>query len=239
MKKILVTLMLCVGLIAIPTVAGSAVLPILGGGTATNCSGGYVSISFDDGPTTGTKSLLTALSNNGMRATFFVNGNHISDNPDLIKNIVSGGHSVQNHSWDHQDFAPLDEKTALIDLAMNQGLIYGLTNVKPEFFRPPYGNTSELTAQAEADLGLTEVVWTVDTNDWDGRSAQQIADAALTVKPGGFILMHDGYPNTVKAIPLIAKGLKARNLCTGKIVKSANPTNAWWERNFYATVAPW
>lgn len=211
-------------------------------GTGWTCKNGYVSISFDDGPvvgTSGTKALLTALNREGIRATFFVVGTHIQDDPTLINNIVSGGHSVQNHSWEHQDFTGLDQTTSLIDLSKTQGLITGLTRVSPQFYRPPYGSTSEGMVGAENVLGLTEVLWTTDTLDWDGRSAQSIAEAALTVKPGGFILMHDGYKNTIAAIPAIAKGLKAAGLCPGKIVKSATPTNAWWGRDIYASPAAW
>lgn len=212
------------------------------GGTGWTCKNGYVSISFDDGPTTGTygtKALLTALNKEGIRATFFVVGTHISDDPTLINNIVVGGHSVQNHSWEHQDFTPLAKEAALIDLAQTQGLITGLTRVKPTFYRPPYGNTSEGMVEAENSLGLTEVLWTADTLDWDGRSAASIATNALTVQPGGFILMHDGYKNTIAAIPAIAKGLKDKGLCAGKIVKSDVPTNAWWGRDIYAKPVAW
>lgn len=234
--KVLFGVVCATALLAITTpIAGAALL----GGSDWTCKNGYVSISFDDGPTSQTKSLLSSLNREDMRATFFIVGTQIMNEPTLVSNLVVGGHSVQNHSWQHQDFAPLDPTTALVDLAKTQGLITGLTRVPPQFFRPPYGNTSEATASAENTLGLTEVVWTVDTLDWDGRSAQQIVDAALTVQPGGFILMHDGYKNTVSAIPGIAKGLKAKGLCAGKIVKSAVPTNAWWGRDIYATVAAW
>lgn len=225
-------------LFALATTADAALL----GGSGWTCKNGYVSLSFDDGPTSGTsgtKALLAALNKEGIRATFFVVGEHIMDDPTLINNIVVGGHSVQNHSWEHQDFTLLDKETSLIDLAQTQGLITGLTRVKPQFYRPPYGNTSTGMVEAETRLGLTEVLWTVDTLDWDGRSAKMISDAVLTVQPGGFVLMHDGYKNTIAAIPAIASGLKAKGLCAGKIVKSDVPTNAWWGRDIYAKPVAW
>lgn len=240
MKRQLIALTVALFAFAALATSADAALITIGGSTAWNCKNGYVSISFDDGPVVGsTKNLLAALTKEGIRATFFVVGTHISDDPTLINNIANGGHSIQSHSWEHQDFTNVEKEAALIDLAQNQGLITGLTRVKPQFYRPPYGNTSEGMVGAETTLGLTEVLWTVDTLDWDGRSAQSIIDAVKTVKPGGFILMHDGYKNTVSAIPGIAKELKAKGLCAGKIVKSATPTNAWWGRDIYAAPAAW
>lgn len=239
MKRRLIAMAAVLGLFAVLTTTANAALL---GGTGWTCKNGYVSLSFDDGPTSGTsgtKSLLSALNKENMRATFFVVGTHIMDDPTLITNIVTGGHSAQNHSWEHQDFTPLAKEAALIDLAQTQGLVTGLTRNKPTFYRPPYGNTSTGMVEAETTLGLTEVLWTVDTLDWDGRSAKLISDAALTVKPGGFVLMHDGYKNTVAAIPAIAAGLKDKGLCAGKIVKSDVPTNAWWGRDIYAKPVAW
>ena len=62
------------------------------------------------------------------------------------------------------------------------------------------------------------MLWTVDSRDWAGASAAQIAAAARTLQPGGIIRMHDWPPATIQAIPLIARDLAARGLCAGRIV---------------------
>jgi peptidoglycan/xylan/chitin deacetylase (PgdA/CDA1 family) len=105
--------------------------------------------------------------------------------------------------------------------------------------RPPYGAINDTVRAVDAQLGLIDVIWTVDTVDWNGVSTAKIVSSALTVQADGFILMHDGYPNTIAAVPQIAAGLAAKGLCPGRIVYSATGTNAWEGLDFPATVAPW
>ncbi|MBA2609884.1 MAG: hypothetical protein H0U92_13155 [Actinobacteria bacterium] len=83
------------------------------------------------------------------------------------------------------------------------------------------------------------MIWTIDANDWDGRSSADIVKAVATAKDGDFVLMHDGYPNTIAAISKIADGLTRRGLCAGQIARSATPTPAWQNLSFNATVKPW
>lgn len=72
----------------------------------------------------------------------------------------------------------------------------------------------------QAQLGLTEVLWSVDSQDWNGASTAQIVQAAGTLGNGGVILMHDGYQTTINAIPQIVANLTSRNLCAGMISTS-------------------
>ena len=62
------------------------------------------------------------------------------------------------------------------------------------------------------------MLWTVDSRDWAGASAEEIAAAARALQPGGSILMHDWPPATIEAVPLIARDLAERGLCAGRIV---------------------
>ena len=64
--------------------------------------------------------------------------------------------------------------------------------------------------------------------------------AALTVKEGGIILMHDSpYANTIAALPDIVAGLRAKGLCAGRVVPSATPVAAWPGATFATTAAAW
>lgn len=203
------------------------------------CRNGYVSLSFDDGPTDLTPALLAALSRERLRVTFFDVGERAEALPSLVQSQAAAGHSVANHSFSHPDLTLLGEQGAYDELARTQLTLAPLAGSTPDFYRPPYGAISSDVRAAAARLGLTEVIWTVDTNDWDGRSAASIVSTALSVKPGGFILMHDGYENTLAALPRIATGLARRGLCAGKIVRSDTPTIAWEGLDFPASVAAW
>ena len=109
-----------------------------------------------------------------------------------------------------------------------------------KWFRPPYGKTDDAVRAAAASFGMTEVLWTVDTSDWDKRPAAQIVDTALTVEPGGTILMHDSpYTHTIEALPKVVAGLGAKGMCAGRIVPSPTPVAAWPGATFTTTAAAW
>lgn len=71
-----------------------------------------------------------------------------------------------------------------------------------------------------AKNGLNEVLWNVDSQDWNGATTAQIVNAVGTMQNGDVILMHDQYQTTVQAIPQIAQNLKNRGLCSGMISTS-------------------
>lgn len=203
--------------------------------TPAACSAGYVNLSFDDSPTQYTPVLLNTLKSNGLKGTFFDVGDRINQYPTYVKTQITAGHQVENHTPSHVDLTQTASPTN--DLVRTQYLLIQQTGLIPAFYRPPYGATNPDVRAKASELGLTEVIWTVDTVDWSSPSVSSIVTAASTVQPGGFVLMHDGYANTISAIPGIASMLKSRGLCAGKIVTSSTPTQAWEGLSFNATVA--
>lgn len=203
--------------------------------TPAACSKGYVNLSYDDSPTQYTPIILSALNSSGLKATFFDVGDRMAEYPTYAKSQFSAGMQVQNHTQSHADLT--GAASPIHDLVTTQYLLIQQTGQIPTFYRPPYGATNTAVSTKAKELGLTEVIWNVDTVDWSSPSTASIVAAAKTAKAGDFVLMHDGYPNTISAIPQIAADLKARGLCAGKIVTSTTPNNAWEGLNFYATVA--
>ena len=199
------------------------------------CSAGYVNISYDDSPTQYTPVLLTTLKSSSLKATFFDVGDRMAQYPTYAKSQYSAGMQVENHTQSHNDLT--GAVSPIHDLATTEYAIIQQTGQIPAFYRPPYGSTTPDVRADVEQLGLTEVIWTVDTMDWSSPSVASIVASASTVKPGGFILMHDGYPNTISAVPQIAAMLKSKGLCAGKIVTSTTPTVAWEGLSFPATVA--
>ncbi|MFF0449867.1 polysaccharide deacetylase family protein [Streptomyces sp. NPDC004609] len=204
------------------------------------CSGGYVAITFDDGPTDTTAAYLKALRDAGrIRATFFVTGTLAQARPEGTRRIAAEGHQIGNHSYTHPNLVALDAPAAFAELRDTSRVIRAQTGRAPQLFRPPFGSTDARTRQDAARLGMTEVIWTADTVDWSGISADTIVANALTVRPGGIILLHDGLRTTLAAIPEIVEGLAERGLCAGRIVYSAAPVQAWPGLTFHAKAARW
>jgi len=86
---------------------------------------------------------------------------------------------------------------------------------------------------------MTEVLWTVDSFDYDGATTRQVVDNALEVEPGGIILLHEGYATTLAAIPQIVNGLADQGLCAGKVVPTETPVEVWPGTSHYAEAAHW
>ena len=191
--------------------AGAAATP----GAA--CPGGYIALTYDDGPSETAPQLLAALRAHGLRATFFNQGDNSLVRPEAVRAELRAGMWVGNHTFSHPHLTQLGEPAAFQEIASTQWVLRDVTGREPTLFRPPYGETDDQVRADAARIGLLEVLWTVDSRDWSGVSAEEIAAAAATLQPGGIILMHDWPPATVEAVPLIAKGLADRGLCTGRI----------------------
>ncbi|MER6348266.1 polysaccharide deacetylase family protein [Streptomyces sp. NPDC001595] len=183
---------------------------------AAACAG-YVGLTFDDGPSGNTSALLTALKQNGLRATMFNQGQYAAANPSLVKAQVDAGMWVANHSYTHPHLTQLSQAQIDSEIARTQQAIANAGGGTPKLFRPPYGETNATVKAVEAKYGLTEVLWDVDSQDWNNASTDAIVQAAGRLTNGQVILMHDWPANTLAAIPRIAQSLASRGLCAGMI----------------------
>ncbi|MFI6130074.1 polysaccharide deacetylase family protein [Micromonospora sp. NPDC051141] len=187
--------------------------------SAATCNG-YVGLTFDDGPTSSTSALLSVLRANGVRATMFNVGQNVQGNPSAARAQVDAGMWVGNHSWNHAHMTSMSQSQMQSDLSQTNSAIQSATGVRPQLFRPPYGETNSTLQSVASSLGLRQVIWDVDSQDWNGASVSQIVSNASRLQAGQVILMHDGIQNTRDAIPQIMANLSSRNLCPGMISPS-------------------
>ncbi|GAB3005396.1 hypothetical protein GCM10027184_73490 [Saccharothrix stipae] len=199
--------------------AGAAPAP-KAGPVALACNG-YVALTYDDGPNGQyTRPLLNALRSAGARATFFDLGSRVQQQPQLTRETAQAGMWIGNHSWSHPYLTNLSAAAVAKELNDTQNAIRNATGQAPTLFRPPYGATNATVQNEARKLGLTQVIWSVDTQDWNGASTDAIVRAATSANAGGIVLMHASYQNTVNAVPRIVQGLAAKNLCPGRIDNS-------------------
>lgn len=184
--------------------------------SAATCNG-YVGLTFDDGPTGSTSALLSVLRANGARATMFNVGQQVQNNPSTAQAQVAAGMWVANHSWNHAHMTSMSQSQMQSDLSQTSAAIQSATGSRPQLFRPPYGETNSTLQSVAASLGMRQVIWDVDSQDWNGASVSQIVSNASRLQAGQVILMHDGIQNTRTAIPQIMANLTSRNLCPGMI----------------------
>ncbi|MFH9983546.1 polysaccharide deacetylase family protein [Streptomyces sp. NPDC017179] len=184
---------------------------------AATCNG-YVGLTFDDGPSNDrTPALLNALKQNGLRATMFNEGQFAASYPAQVRAQVDAGMWVGNHSYTHPHLVQQSQSQIDSELSRTQQAIAAAGGGTPKLFRPPYGETNSTLKSVEAKYGLTEIIWDVDSQDWNGASTDAIVQAVSRLGNGQIILMHEWPANTLAAIPRIAQTLASKGLCSGMI----------------------
>jgi len=124
---------------------------------------------------------------------------------------------IGNHSYDHPHLTTLSQSQVDSEIGQTQTDIANAGGGTPKLFRPPYGETNSTVKAVEAKYGLTEIIWNIDSQDWNGASVAQIVQANSQLTNGQVILMHEWPANTLTAIPQIAQVLASHNLCPGMI----------------------
>ncbi|MGK5554022.1 polysaccharide deacetylase family protein [Actinomadura kijaniata] len=178
----------------------------------TDCSTARcIALTFDDGPGPATGRLLDTLRDARARATFFVVGTNADAHADLLRREHAEGHEIGNHTQSHRDLSRLTAVQVNSDVQRTQEIVRSATGAAPTLMRPPYGATNGTVAGVTRSLGLRQVLWSVDTNDWRDRDARIVADRAVRrARPGAVILMHDIHRTTVDAVPEILERLAAK-----------------------------
>ena len=157
---------------------------------------GEVAITIDDGPDPQvTPAVLDALDALGARATFFCIAQHAQAHPQLCRQIIARGHSVQNHSHRHaHTFSLLGPRAIEREVVQAQDVLAQITGQRPQFFRAPAGLRNPFLAPVLHRLGLQLVSWTrrgFDTVRTD--PAEVLARLTKQLAGGDIVLLHDGH----------------------------------------------
>lgn len=159
-------------------------------------------ITVDDGPhEKHTKTVLKALADNNVRATFFLLGVNLKANPKVLKEIVAGGHRIGNHAYSHKILTDKTEKQIKSEIERCEKLI-GDSIGKDKLFRAPYGAMNKKVEKVVRDLGYRHVGWNVDTEDWkpenqpDGWVQQGVEQ--IRKRSSNIVLVHDIHPTTAR-----------------------------------------
>ena len=169
-------------------------LPIISRGQAGSQG---IALTFDDGPSpASTPVLLKLLTRHSLLATFFVVGEKAAKYPELIAEIVDKGHTIGNHSWNHDSFLMLrSRKTIQNDIHATQNILqtYG---IRPLIFRPPVGITSPRLVKVLAKEELVTVTFSCRAFDRGNRNINNLAGKILgCLRPGTIIMLHDLPPH--------------------------------------------
>lgn len=180
-------------------------------------------LSFDDGPDPSvTPHVLDILDCFGAKASFFVIGERAMRYPELVRETLARGHSIENHTYHHPwSFAAWTPGAMLRELASAQAAITTVCGKTPIFFRAPAGLRSPLLDPVLAQLDLSLVSWSKRAYDGVQRCPEK-ALSRLTNKmaPGQILVMHDGnaaqsiagIPMVIEILPRLLKAIDANGL---------------------------
>ena len=154
-------------------------------------------LTFDAGYENGcTEKILDILEKHEVPAAFFLVGNYIEKNADLVRRMVADGHIVGNHTMHHYDMRKLSDKDAfnkeLTDLEV---LFQDITGKElPKFYRPPQGTYSQENLKMAKELGYKTVFWSLAYVDWnnDAQPTKETAFEKLLPRThnGAVVLLH-------------------------------------------------
>jgi peptidoglycan-N-acetylglucosamine deacetylase len=178
-----------------------------------------VYLTFDDGPTPVVTSwVLEQLDKAGARATFFCLGRNVDKHPDIYNQILSGGHSVGNHSYSHLKGFRSSIRRYMDDIHLASDMI------DSKLFRPPYGRI--FPGQVKAVLEQYDIImWDVLSIDYNsGLGGERVLqNVTRNVKPGSIIVFHDSEKaadNLYYALPRTLEFLKQEGYSMKQIPSS-------------------
>lgn len=164
-----------------------------------------IALTFDDGPGPITPKLLTLLKKEQVRATFFLVGSQIGYSPQSLLRAVQDGHELGNHSYSHSSLAS-GSGSAASQLKQTNRRIREVTSFTPCLYRPPYGATSGSLVALGKSMGMTSVLWDIDTNDWQLPGSSVISSRVVSgARPGSIALMHDAGGNRSGTLSAVAQ----------------------------------
>ncbi len=160
-----------------------------------------VAITFDDGPNENTTGqMLDALEENYAKATFFCVGYNVEKYPDMVRREEELGMEVGAHSYGHVQLTTLSGKELKSEIKDCVTAIKDITGKKPTLLRPPYGSTNDEVMEELEKEGLCAMNWSLDTEDWVTKNADDTYKMVMTCTDGDVVLLHDIHDYNIEAV---------------------------------------
>lgn len=195
---------------------------------------GHVALTFDDGPDpASTPAFLDELDRLGVRATFFLLGEHSARHQALTREIADRGHELGVHGWTHRrPWLPIDPRE-LPELRRTLETVEVAAGCQPRWYRPPYGILTGGRWAAAARCGLRTVLWSAWGKDWTPQATPRSVYETLLpdLRGGATLLLHDSdrtsapgsWQATLGALPLVVEACRTAGLKIGPLAAHAVP----------------
>ena len=184
-------------------------------GTEQDTEERCIYLTFDAGYENGyTQGILDVLQEEKVPAAFFLVGNYVEENPDLVKRMEKEGHLVGNHTMHHPDMSSIASrenfKNELEQLEETYRTVTGSNMQK--FYRPPQGKYSEENLKQAKELGYQTVFWSLAYVDWYENNQPSREDALnllnRRIHPGAIVLLHSTSSTNAEILQELIQGWK-------------------------------
>ncbi|NEU09901.1 polysaccharide deacetylase family protein [Flavihumibacter sp. R14] len=172
----------------------------------------FIYLTFDDGPIpVVTPFVLNTLKTFNAKATFFCIGDNIARHPEIYSQLLSEGHAVGNHTFNHLRGWDTSNRDYVDNFCQCDKMVDSL------LFRPPYGRIkrSQVTQLRELKPELKIVMWDVLSGDFDNSIGPEkcLENVIKNARNGSIIVFHDSlkaYPRLQYALPATLEYLSSR-----------------------------
>ncbi|KAI8984629.1 hypothetical protein BDF20DRAFT_911706 [Mycotypha africana] len=197
---------------------------------------GTIALTFDDGPYEYTWDLAETLKKNGVKATFFMNGENWVDvntqsvqtsagkktYKQVIKHVYDMGHQLGSHTYHHLELAGQSTSKVKSEMTKMETIFRSIIGKNPLYMRPPAGAYDSNTLKTLGGMGYKAVLWDIDSNDWryseisslshEQANYKSVIEKDSKTKPHGHIaLHHDVYEKTAeKLVPWVISYIKSK-----------------------------
>ncbi len=174
--------------------------------------GNEVAFTFDDGPGPYTHLALRKLAQAHEGATFFVVGRSMRAWPGWVQREARQA-AIGDHTYTHPFLPELSAPEIAYQLGETKAMIEQRTHEGVYLFRPPYGSRTPVIDRIARELGLLEILWSVDSADSLGANWRGIIrNVEAGLRPGAIILMHENHGQTIRALTTLLPVLRQRHL---------------------------
>ena len=174
-----------------------------------------VALTFDDGPSPDeTDEVLQILKDHDIKATFYLNGDQMALHGQLAPKIVKAGHELGNHGYTHRRMALRTPNDLRVELTRTNEAIRSAGYEGEITFRPPFGQKLVSLPKVLKEMGMINVMWSVDpmsSGNWSAPASVLTEFTLEKTGPGDIILLHPMFKanrEVRRALPSIIQGLK-------------------------------
>lgn len=201
--------------------------------TYTEINKKYIAFTYDDGPSKYTYELIKILELNNSSATFFMLGNRMKNNEEIVTKIYNSNSEIGSHSYSHKDLTKITKNELNEELNSTNIIYNAITKNNIKYIRPPYNKYN----QELLNQGYTVISWNIDTKDWLLRDSNKIYNSVISSACDGcIVIMHDIYEETIEATKKLIPKLNEMGYEIVSISKLAKVKNYNFSNNEVTTI---